>query len=76
VSSEFEIKTFNLDEIGARKYPFDTLEIGQGFSVPMVTSGISGRVSSENKKSEKAFVTRSDPDSTPENPKSWVIRVK
>jgi len=80
MADKFEIKNFNLDEINTRrersKYPFNDLEVGQGFSVPVPTSGISGRVSAENKKSERNFVTRADPESTPENPKSWVIRVK
>lgn len=79
-TSEFEIRSFNLDELKTRrersKYPFQELQVGDGFSVPMPTSGISGRVCAENKKSDKAYVTRADKNSTPERPKSWVIRIR
>lgn len=76
----FEIKTFDLDEIDVRaeqsQYPFDELEVGQGFTVEKPTNGISGTVSQWNKKSDRVFVTRKHRDSTVENPLTNVIRVK
>lgn len=76
----YEIKKFNLDDIDIRaersKYPFDQLEVGEGFVVERKVSSISGRVSAENKKGDKMFVTRTDKDSTPANPITNVIRTK
>jgi hypothetical protein len=79
-SAKYEVKTFDLDQLDVgeerSKYPFEDMQVGQGFAVDKPTSAISSRVSSFNKKSEKVFVTRKDKDSTTDNPKSWVIRVK
>lgn len=76
----YEIMDFDLDLLDVSeersKYPFEDMEVGKGFAVLKPTSAISSRVSAYNKKSDKVFVTRKDKNSTPKNPKSWVIRVK
>lgn len=77
---KFPIMNFNLDEIDIRsersKYPFDKLEVGQGFPVEKPVSSISSRVSSENKKGDKLYITRTDKKSTKEKPLTNIIRVK
>lgn len=78
--SQFEIKSFDLSQIDVRaersKYPFDELEVGKGFVVYKPVSSISSRVSSENRKGEKVYITRTDPESTKDKPITNVIRVK
>lgn len=77
---EFQTADFDLDELDVRDeksiYPFQEIEVGKGFLVEKKQSGISGRVSAENKKGEKMFKSRVAKDSTPEAPKTWVIRIK
>lgn len=78
--SNFEIKTFDLEEIDVRPeksiYPFEDLEVGQGFTVEKPVSSISSRVAQANKRSEKTFVSRTAKESTKEKPLTNVIRVK
>ncbi|MCB1470686.1 MAG: hypothetical protein KDK08_26835 [Rhizobiaceae bacterium] len=78
-TGRFELRTFDLENLSTRTrrsaYPFDDLEVGQGFAVLKRVSSISGRVSAENRKSNKKFISRSDPEASEENPKTWVIRV-
>ena len=79
VTGTFEFKNFDLTNLSARakpsNYPFDELDVGQGFAVLKKASGISSRVSVENRKSGKTFITRGDPEATSDHPKCWVIRI-
>lgn len=82
--SEFKIKTFDLDNLSVRaersKYPYEDLEVGQGFLFNGKGPSISGNVSARNKKDDKMFITRqtTNPEdgASKESPKTWVIRVK
>lgn len=90
---EYARKTFDLGSIDVRaersKYPYEELEVGEGFLYRGKSSSISSRTSQASKKSDKVFVNRqtvnpADGESAPgagdgaseENPFTWVIRVK